>query len=522
MSNPLVRVATLLLATWASYTWLATRTTLWDRDEPRFARAAVEMVQGGGLLLPTFNGDLRPHKPILWYWLAAAAVKVLGSTELAARATSTLAAVGCVLLTWLLARRLLDPGGALLAAALLAAQPLVVLEGTAATADALLLACTTAALVVFADALIGTPSWRHTLGVAAALGAAQLAKGPVGLILPGGVMLATLLGLPPPSRRDLGRRVAIATAASVAVFLAWALPADAATGGRLAREGLGAQFLHRVASPMEGHGGFPLVGLPVYALAVVFGMVPASLHLAAAWRAREAMPAPLRRLLACWLGVPVLLLSLSATVLPHYVLPVAPAVAVLAAFGVRRGSTPHRGFTAVVLVLVVAGLAVAQHSLGLSGAWPVAAVIVVGGTVPMWLATRGSAERAAWAGVGSTVAAFAAVAVFVLPALEARKPVPRLAAAIRETTAATAPVVRLGFGEPSLDFYVDRAPIRTLPSADAARAWLAAGGPGVLVVTGELLPVLRPLPPHVREIGAAAGLDIVSGREVELVALRRD
>jgi 4-amino-4-deoxy-L-arabinose transferase-like glycosyltransferase len=522
MSRPLVQVAVLLLATWAACTWLATRTTLWDRDEPRFARAAVEMVRSGDLLVPTFNGDLRPHKPILWYWAAAASVHVFGSKEVAVRAASTLAAALTVLLTWLLARRLLDAGGALLAAAFVAAQPLVVLEGTAATADALLLASTTAALVVFAHGLTGTPSWRHTLGVAATLGAAQLAKGPVGLILPGGVMIATLLGLPPDERRELGRRVGIAAAASVAVFLAWALPADAATGGRLVREGLGGQFLHRVVSPMEGHGGVPPLGLPVYALAVVFGMAPASLHLPAAWRMREEVPPAMRRLLVCWLAVPVLLLSLSATVLPHYVLPVAPAVAVLAALAVTRGSVPHRGIVAVFLFAVVGALALAERRLGLSGAWPVAAVVVVGGLVPLIVGARDGAARAAWLGVGSTVAAFAAVAVFVLPGLEARKPVPRLAAAIRGTTHATVPVARLDFGEPSLDFYVDRAPIGALPSWDAARAWLATRGPGVLVLTREALVALGPLPSHVTELAAARGLDVVSGREVDLVALRRD
>src|SRR5690606_26598068 len=41
---------------------------LWDRDEPRNARASHEMLARGDWIVPTFNGELRAHKPILLYW----------------------------------------------------------------------------------------------------------------------------------------------------------------------------------------------------------------------------------------------------------------------------------------------------------------------------------------------------------------------------------------------------------------------------------------------------------------------
>src|ERR1700753_2183634 len=53
----------LAVAIFAGLLALAGRTTLWDRDEPRFAQATVEMLASGDYLVPTFNGPLGPGKP---------------------------------------------------------------------------------------------------------------------------------------------------------------------------------------------------------------------------------------------------------------------------------------------------------------------------------------------------------------------------------------------------------------------------------------------------------------------------
>ncbi len=73
------------LAILGNYLLLGSRTTLWDRDEPRFARAAVEMLESGDYLAITFNGENWSDKPVLTYWLMALAIRVLGPTELACR-----------------------------------------------------------------------------------------------------------------------------------------------------------------------------------------------------------------------------------------------------------------------------------------------------------------------------------------------------------------------------------------------------------------------------------------------------
>ncbi len=60
-------------------------TRLWDRDEPRNARCAVEMLERNDWIVPMFNGELRTHKPILLYWLQMPAIAILGPTDFAAR-----------------------------------------------------------------------------------------------------------------------------------------------------------------------------------------------------------------------------------------------------------------------------------------------------------------------------------------------------------------------------------------------------------------------------------------------------
>ena len=46
---------------------------LWDRDEPRNAGCAAEMMQRGDWIVPIFNGELRYQKPVMLYWLMMAA-----------------------------------------------------------------------------------------------------------------------------------------------------------------------------------------------------------------------------------------------------------------------------------------------------------------------------------------------------------------------------------------------------------------------------------------------------------------
>ena len=157
---------------------LTNTTTLWDRDEARFAQAAVEMLASGQYLVPTFNGELRPQKPILIYWLMTLSLGVLGKSELAVRMWSPIGIAIAALATFAIGRRWWSPRVGLAAMVIVALTPLTLLEGVAATTDAMLLAAFTVSMALMAQAL-DRPRWWQAAALGLAFGAGLLTKGPV-------------------------------------------------------------------------------------------------------------------------------------------------------------------------------------------------------------------------------------------------------------------------------------------------------------------------------------------------------
>ncbi len=125
------------------------RAKLWDRDEPRNAGCAVEMLSRGNYVVPTFNGELRHQKPVLLYWLMISAYKVFGINEFSARFWSALLALGTVLATYGIGRRLFHPTAALLSAIILSTTLMFDVAARAATPDSVLIFCSTLSLLIY-------------------------------------------------------------------------------------------------------------------------------------------------------------------------------------------------------------------------------------------------------------------------------------------------------------------------------------------------------------------------------------
>ena len=87
----------------------AARTSLFDRDEPRYLGTALHMLAGGDFTVPYFNDAFRFQKPVLTYWLLAAALHLAGTDPAAVTARDVVAArlvpALCVTLGLLLVRR---------------------------------------------------------------------------------------------------------------------------------------------------------------------------------------------------------------------------------------------------------------------------------------------------------------------------------------------------------------------------------------------------------------------------------
>jgi 4-amino-4-deoxy-L-arabinose transferase-like glycosyltransferase len=555
--TPWLSVVAVCLAVAGVYWFIDSCSTLWDRDEPRFSRATAEMVESGNYLYPTFNGELRPDKPILIYWLMSVPMRVLGQTSLACRFFSSVGiAITCVL-TFLLGRRFLGVQAGLWSMAILPSTLLVVIEGTAATSDGVLLAAMVAVMMLFGCCLASGLRWRDAAAMGLALGLALLAKGPVAL-LPLVVIAVTLwrirkseISIGPPLVR-LGGAVVM----GALLFVAWAIPANNATHGEFLRLGLGYHVLARTARPLDEHGGHFLLYLPYYLPVMAVGFFPWTLHLPGAISAvlnGRVGTTWFRELFLAWVVSVVVIMTFVATKLPNYILFAWPAMALavggtLAAApppaqgaAARRGSTSRQGkladtdrrwlrggvwFFGPMAGGVVAGFLVTPVWLHLPGAilpfWAAAGVLLAVSVLAIRQQLQDDPQASAITLLVGMVVLLLPVMLGVMPVLEEAKISPALAQAVKEQTAEEVPVAAFDYDEPTLNFYVDRR-IEPLYEEEAVAEWALQRQPGVLIITTAALAEVerRCGPLGLTEMASKEGLSYSLGNVLEVAALLR-
>jgi 4-amino-4-deoxy-L-arabinose transferase-like glycosyltransferase len=462
-----------------------------DRDEARFAQATRQMLESGDYLRIRFQAEARNKKPAAIYWLQAASVAALSNPESTAiwpyRVPSFLGAAGAVLLTFAFGARLVGREAALLGAALLAASLSLTIEAHLAKTDAVLLLTCVAAQGALAEiygaARRGDGTARWAVLFWAAQGAAILVKGPVAPALSAVTMVALTI-----ADRDArwlrGLKPIWGVAVLAVIVLPWLIAVSVATNGAFLDEAVGQDFLGKIFGAQEGHGALP--GYYLLLLAVTFW--PGSLLLGAAaataWRDRRE---PAIRMLIAW-AVPFwLVLELVPTKLPHYLLPVFPALALLAGRAALDGGQALPGWArrsttavwAAACLIVAATLACAPielgHGLNAAGV-VIAAIIVIYGS---------GMARKAWRGLEpALVPRTVILALLVVPAaitLEAphldklwlSRDAARMVADYRPPRGM--PVAVVGYDEPSLIYMLGTDTLVTSPELAAERVTSARG-----------------------------------------------
>ncbi len=328
----------------ASCGWLG----LIEPTETRYAEIAREMLSSRDWLIPRLNGIPHFHKPPLAYWSAAGGMALLGVNEWGARLGAALAA-GFVL--WCTARIGRQAGGAL-APTFLASSVLFFALSHQLASDIFL-----AAAVAGFYAAVLDPRARASVWPFVALGVGFMAKGPVVLALTVAPVLLAALWV-----RGQGLARWLLSLRGWLVFaliaLPWYLVVLFRTPGLLAYF-LDRQIWERYATTVHQRGG------PVYYFLVVIlvGMLPwtwgAITGLWGAVRARgEGRQAD--AVLTCWIALPLVFFSFSGSKLPAYVLPIFPALAVLASCWPRPERRGHwLRIAAVAFALLLALLAAA-------------------------------------------------------------------------------------------------------------------------------------------------------------------
>ncbi|MBL8486478.1 MAG: glycosyltransferase family 39 protein [Rhodocyclaceae bacterium] len=392
-------------------------------DEGRYAEIAREMALAGDWVTPRLNGIKYFEKPPLQYWATAAAFKAFGEDEWTARLWPALTGWLAVLAVGFAGSRLFGPGAGLAAAAVLGSSLLAVVIGHFNVLDMGLTAFLTLALagllMANREAAGAAQGRRWMLLTWAALALAVLSKGLVALVLAGGTLvLYSLLA------RDLSPWRRLHPVAGILVFLAIAAPwfvAVSLANPEFPRFFFIHEHFERFLTTTHRRTQPAWYFLPV----LLAGALPWTFPVLQAWwqegLADRGRPFRPRLLLAVWALVIIGFFSLSGSKLPSYILPMFPALALLAGAWVAKadGRLLARHFAAAaVLAAVAAGIAprvadradeetpremTSAYALWLTGGAATAAAACGLGA---WLAHRGRREWAVFAmAAGGVVAA---------------------------------------------------------------------------------------------------------------------
>ncbi len=304
---------------------------LLDPDEGRNAEVAREMRASSDYIVPRLDGLPYLDKPVLYFAAAAAAMAVLGPTEVAARLPALLATLATTALLVVVARRWWGPRAGWLAGLAFATTPLTLGYAHAAIFDSTLTLATTAAI-------LAAVTERPTLAWGAmAVGA--LTKGPVALAVPAVAIIPYALAAGIPLRRFV-------TARGLGLFLIITLPWFEAVTSRFPTFPayvFERETLLRFATPAFHRWAPVWYYIPILALGAFPWVFPACSRLGqwrAAWRARRDPIARESLFLAAWILGPFVFFTLDQSKLPQYVLPLVPPLALAAARAMVRGPGP--------------------------------------------------------------------------------------------------------------------------------------------------------------------------------------
>ncbi|ANM29702.1 hypothetical protein ABI59_09090 [Acidobacteria bacterium Mor1] len=457
---------------------------LWAPDEPYFAEGAREMIADGEWFVPHVNGMISTDKPPLFFWLIALFSLPFGEVfSFTARLPSVLAGLGTLLLTIRLGRRYGDPRTAALAGLILCTLVMFWEKSRWSQIDATLCFCIWVALSSFVARRAG--EWKG-LGPGllfwAAVALAVLAKGPIGLLLPVGIVAITGIvdrfAGPAPGPVPGGEaHGGFQPGASLSVLLSplgillfvgllagWMVAATLGTGGDYSVYGaLREHFIDRSISGMHHKQPFwyYLKVMPPYLLPWT-GIVPAGVLLA--MRRRVTFD---RFLLVAAFFV-LIVFTISTEKRELYALPSLPAFALLTARGVghvlgwgeeaatrisRRWVLAGQAITAVLLVL---GAAALVANLGDHPQIPFAVVVAVaislgvGGIAALGMLLRGRLLAGVLAPAFGFVGLYLLVASLIYPAMDpvksARDFSEQLAEASADSRAAGHPVLAFNLG----------------------------------------------------------------------------
>ncbi len=440
---------------------------LMEPDEGRYAEIPREMLERGDFITPMLNYVKYFEKPPLHYWLNALSMTVFGENEFAVRFPGALCGLLTVLFTYHAGRKLFGRREGLLTAIILGSSTGFLVQGRMNLTDMTLTFCMTVSIGCFL--LASRPDERnkglyyYLFYLFAAL--AVLAKGLIGLVLPGGVIFLFLVIC---RRWPLLKEMRLPT--GLLLFLAVAAPWFVVVSLRnpeFAQFFFIHEHFQRFLSKVHGRYQPAWFFIPILLLTMLPWSFFVPQALIRAWRERKEKGGDLLVYLIVWAGFIFLFFSKSNSKLIPYILPVFAPLALLVGLLFSRGmddeTMPRRTGLLAASILCILGCGAiaypfvdAQPFVSPVGGFAVGAVFILEGVLVFIAARRGTALRLflSLSAGGILLALVAPHAVF--PAISQKNASSReLCRMVKDAAGSDTVVVSVGY-EQGLPFYAGR------------------------------------------------------------------
>jgi 4-amino-4-deoxy-L-arabinose transferase-like glycosyltransferase len=403
------------------------------------------------------------------------------------RIPSLIGATGAVLLTYWCGLALLSPRGAMLAALMMAGSVLVGVEARLAKTDAMLLLTTVAAMGAMARVYLGPrkPSsagtgWTLPAIFWTAIAGGILLKGPL-ILMVVGLAAITISVIERSGRWFLALRPLAGVAWLILLVLPWFIAIYLKAGDTFLVDSVGEDMFAKITGGRETHGAPPGTYLLLFFATFWPASMLAGLAAPTVWRERRD---PVTRFLLAWLVPSWIVFEAVITKLPHYVMPLYPAIALLIAGVVEKHLLSQRPWLVrstmwwfLVPVLASSTLVFAAVFIGRELdllAWPFFAAAIVFGLLAWLLYDVDGAERAVLRAAATSILLAMGTYAVIMPSLRELFPSVELANAMHASDCKNPIAASVGYEEPSLVFLAGTA--TRLTDASGAADFLRGGG----------------------------------------------
>jgi 4-amino-4-deoxy-L-arabinose transferase-like glycosyltransferase len=337
-------------------------------------------------------------------------------------------------------------------------------EARLAKTDAMLLLTVVAAMGAMARAYLSWqrgedpvhPSWTSPAIFWTALAGGILLKGPLILMFVG-LTILTLAILDRSAAWLWRMRPVWGLMWMLVLVLPWFVAIFWRAGDAFFADSIGGDMLSKLAA-QESHGAPPGLYFVLFWVTFWPGAALAGMAAPAVWRARRE---PGAQYLLAWLIPSWIVFEMVLTKLPHYVLPLYPAIAILTVGALERrvlsrswlvrGAAWWFAVPALAAVIAIVGAIKLTHQ-PVFPAWPILAAAMNFGLIAWWMFEDSRAERSLLNGV--LAAMFLSIGIYgiVIPSLTTVFPSAEIARALRNVVCVGPKAAAAGFHEPSLVF----------------------------------------------------------------------